>query len=349
MIKASVGANLYSRGRDDTQHSPGDGDPDIIKTTATIARAMDLHNKDVVSIRDLTKEQVVEILDLAEEMVPYALGDKRKKMLEGKILGNLFFEPSTRTKLSFESAALRLGCDVIDVSEMSMTSISKGETLADTIKMVDAYCDTIVLRHPYEGAARLAAKFSVNPVINAGDGAGSHPTQTLLDLFTMREAKGTLEGLNVVLVGDLKYGRTVHSLADALTMFGAKLTLVAPDPLQMPEDVVDHLREKGCDPVKTDALEEAIPQADVLYVTRIQRERFPDPSEYEKVAGTYRIDNAALREARSDMIVMHPLPRVGEIAPEVDSTGHARYFRQAFNGVPVRMALLCAILGGDEA
>lgn len=308
---------------------------------------MDLYDKDVVSIRDLTKDQVEEILDLSEKMVPYALGDKTKRALDGKILGNLFFEPSTRTKLSFESAALRLGCDVIDVSEMSMTSISKGETLADTIKMVDAYCDLIVLRHPYEGAARLAAKFSINPVINAGDGAGSHPTQTLLDLFTMREAKGTLEGLNVVLVGDLKYGRTVHSLADALTMFGAKLTLVAPDSLQMPEDTVSHLREKGCNPVKTDSLDDAISEADVLYVTRIQRERFPDPAEYSKVAGTYRIDNAVLREARSDMIVMHPLPRVGEIAPEVDDTAHARYFRQAFNGVPVRMALLCAILGGE--
>ncbi len=307
---------------------------------------MDLYDKDVVSIRDFTKAQIEEILDLSEKMVPYALGEKTERVLDGKILGNLFFEPSTRTKLSFESAALRLGCDVIDVSEMSMTSISKGETLADTIKMVDAYCDLIVLRHPYEGAARLAAKFSINPVINAGDGAGSHPTQTLLDLFTMREAKGTLEGLNVVLVGDLKYGRTVHSLADALTMFGAKLTLVAPDSLQMPEDTISHLKERGCNPTKTDRLEDAISQADVLYVTRIQRERFPDPAEYAKVAGTYRIDNAILRGAKSDMIVMHPLPRVGEIAPEVDDTTHARYFRQAFNGVPVRMALLCAILGG---
>ena len=308
---------------------------------------MDLYDKDVVSIRDLTKAQIEEILDFSETMIPYALGEKRSRALDGKILGNLFFEPSTRTKLSFESAALRLGCDVIDVSEMSMTSIAKGETLADTIKMVDAYCDLIVLRHPYEGAARLAAKFSENPVINAGDGAGSPPNQTLLDLFTLRVAKGSLEGLNVALVGDLKYGRTVHSLADALTMFGAKLTLVAPDSLQMPEDTVSHLKEKGCNPVKTDRLEDIISDADVLYVTRIQRERFPDPAEYNKVAGTYRIDNAILREARSDMIVMHPLPRVGEIAPEVDSTTHARYFKQAFNGVPVRMALLCSILGGE--
>jgi len=307
---------------------------------------MDFYDKDLVSIRDLDREQINYLLDLSERMIPYARGEKVKKMLDGKVLGNLFFEPSTRTKLSFESAAGRLGCTVIDVSEMSMTSMSKGETLADTIKMVDGYCDVIVLRHPHEGAARLAAKFSENPVINAGDGAGSHPTQTLLDLFTMRSAKGSLDGLNIVLVGDLKYGRTVHSLAEALTMFGAKLTLVAPESLQMPKDIYAHIVEKGCKPVKTPILEDVIGQADVLYVTRIQKERFPDPAEYQKVAGMYRIGNAVLREAKKDMIVMHPLPRVDEILPEVDSTPHAKYFEQAFNGVPVRMALLCAILGG---
>ena len=319
----------------------------MLKRGNAVSQHMDLYDKDVVSIKDFSKDQIESILELSEKMVPYALGEKTKRPLDGKILGNLFFEPSTRTKLSFESAAYRLGCDVIDVSEMSMTSISKGETLADTIKMVDAYCDCIVLRHPYEGAARLAAKFSENPVINAGDGAGSHPTQTLLDLFTMKQAKGTLEGLNIALVGDLKYGRTVHSLTDALTMFGAKLTFVAPESLQMPQDIVDGLESKGCHPHKTDVLEDVIDQADVLYVTRIQRDRFPDPAEYNKVAGMYRIDNAMLREAKNDMIVMHPLPRVNEIAPEVDNTPHARYFKQAFNGVPVRMALLCSILGGE--
>jgi len=308
---------------------------------------MDFYDKDLVSIRDLNREQINYLLDQSEKMIPYARGEKVKKVLDGKVLGNLFFEPSTRTKLSFESAAGRLGATVIDVSEMSMTSMSKGETLADTIKMVDGYCDVIVLRHPHEGAARLAAKFSENPVINAGDGAGSHPTQTLLDLFTMRSAKGSLDGLNVVLVGDLKYGRTVHSLAEALTMFGAKLTLVAPESLQMPQDTINHIVEKGCRPSKTAKLEDVIGQADVLYVTRIQKERFPDPAEYQKVAGTYRIGNAILREAKKDMIVMHPLPRVDEILPEVDVTPHAKYFEQAFNGVPVRMALLCAILGGD--
>ena len=308
---------------------------------------MDFYDKDLVSIRDLRREQIEYILDLSKKMVPYARGEKNDRPLDGKILGNLFFEPSTRTKLSFESAAYRLGMDVIDVSEMSMTSIAKGETLADTIRMVDAYCDCIVLRHPYEGAARLAADVSENPVINAGDGAGSPPTQMLLDLFTIKEAKGSLDGLDVALVGDLKYGRTVHTLAQALTMFGVKLTLIAPESLQMPQDIVDRVKSKGCDPRKTADLEKAIGDADVLYVTRIQKERFPDPAEYKKVADTYRIDNAILRSAKDDMIIMHPLPRVNEIATEVDSTPHARYFQQAFNGVPVRMAILCAILGGD--
>ena len=293
---------------------------------------MDFTNKDLVSIRDLNREQIEYILDLSKEMVPYAKGEKTKRALDGKIMANLFFEPSTRTKLSFESAAYRLGCHVMDVSEMSMTSIAKGETLADTIRMVDAYCDCIVLRHPYEGAARLAADVSDKPVINAGDGAGSHPTQMLLDLFTMKQAKGTLDGLNVALVGDLKYGRTVHTLAQALTMFGVKLTLVAPESLQMPEDIVDNLKAKGCIPKKTSVLEDAIPDAEILYVTRIQ---------------TYRIDNAILREAKDDLSVMHPLPRVNEIATEVDSTPHAKYFQQAFNGVPVRMAILCAMMGGE--
>ncbi|MCL2607219.1 MAG: aspartate carbamoyltransferase [Methanomassiliicoccaceae archaeon] len=308
---------------------------------------MNFYDKDIVSIRDLDRKQIEEILKVSEKMVPYAKGEKRAKVLEGKILGNLFFEPSTRTRLSFESAAHRLGVDVIDVSEMSMTAISKGETLADTIRMVDAYCDLIVLRHPHEGAARLAAKFSDNPVINAGDGAGSHPTQTLLDLFTIKRAKKRIDGLNIVIVGDLKYGRTVHSLVDALTLFGANLTFVAPETLQMPDDNIKHITEKGSKPKLTDRLEDAIPNADVLYVTRIQKERFPDPSEYNKVAGMYRIDNAMLREAKKDLVVLHPLPRIDEIAPEVDDTSHAKYFEQAFNGIPVRMALLYMILGGE--
>jgi len=307
---------------------------------------MNFQNMDVVSIRDFNREQIEDILRLSKEMLPYARGEKVTRMLEGRILGNLFFEPSTRTRLSFESAANRLGAKVIDVSHVSSTSIAKGETLADTIRMVEAYSDLIVLRHPHEGAARLAAHFSTKPVINAGDGAGSHPTQTLLDLFTIQEEKGSIDGMNVVILGDLKYGRTVHSLAEALTLFGAKLTFVAPSALQMPMETVNHVKNMGGSITSTTDINEAISEADVLYVTRIQRERFPDPAEYEKVAGMYRIDIDTLREAKKDLIVMHPLPRIDEIAPEVDSTPHARYFQQAFNGIPVRMALLAALLGG---
>ncbi len=308
---------------------------------------MNFENMDVVSIRDFTRDQIEEILDRSRAMLPYAKGEKVSRALEGKILGNLFFEPSTRTRLSFESAANRLGARVIDVSQTSTTSIVKGETLADTIRMVEAYSDVIVLRHPHEGAARLAAHFSEKPVINAGDGAGSHPTQTLLDLFTIQEEMGGIEGNNVTILGDLKYGRTAHSLAEALTVFGAKLTFVAPETLQMPKDTVDQVKKLGGDPAITSDIEGVIADTDVLYITRIQKERFPDPAEYQKVAGTYRVDKEMLREAKKDMIVMHPLPRIDEIAPEVDSTAHAKYFQQAFNGIPVRMALLTSVLGVD--
>ena len=304
--------------------------------------------KDVVSIKDLTRDQIECILDLAEKMVPYAKGEKRCRALDGKIIANLFFEPSTRTRLSFESAAHRLGAQILDVSQMSATSIAKGETLTDTIRMVDTYCDAIVMRHPSEGAARLATKFADSPVVNAGDGAGSHPTQTLLDLFTIRRCKGKIDGLNIAMVGDLKYGRTVHSLVDALMMFDVKLTFVSPEMLQMPPDIVEELRSRGYEPKITSNLDEAIREADVLYVTRIQKERFPDQTEYKKVAGCYKIDNQALLNAKSDAIVMHPLPRVDEIATEVDDTEHAKYFEQAFNGIPVRMAILYSILGGGQ-
>ena len=304
-------------------------------------------DRDVVSMRDFSRKDIEYIMDLAETMVPYAKGEKVKHPLDGKILGNLFFEPSTRTRLSFETAAHRLGAQILDVSQMSATSIAKGETLADTIKMVDAYCDAMVIRHPWEGSARLATKYSTGPVVNAGDGAASHPTQTLLDLFTISRCKGKIDGLNIALVGDLKYGRTVHSLVDALMMFDVTLTFVAPESLQMPPDIVENMRSKGFIPKMTSDLDEAVKDADVLYVTRIQKERFPDPTEYSKVAGMYRVDKALLMNAKDDIIVMHPLPRVNEIAVEVDDTPNAKYFEQAFNGIPMRMAILCSILGGD--
>ncbi len=302
--------------------------------------------RDVLSIRDLTRTDIQLVLKTAHRMVPIALGKRASRALDGKILGTLFYEPSTRTRLSFESAMNRLGGRVIGFSSSEGTSVQKGETLADTIRMVEAYADAIVLRHPQEGAARLAAEFTEKPVINAGDGAGQHPTQTLLDLFTITEEKGGIQGQNVALVGDLKYGRTVHSLTYALAEFGADLTFVSPPTLEMPREIVEHVKEKGLSLKVTHRLEDVIRDADVLYVTRIQKERFPDPQEYEKVAGVYRIDSNLLREAKRDLIVMHPLPRVTEIAADVDRTRHALYFKQAFNGVPVRMALLQLILGG---
>ncbi len=302
---------------------------------------------DIVSIRDLSREQIEEVMERSERMIPYARGEKASKALDGKILATLFFEPSTRTRMSFESAMMRIGGRITDLGVPSMSSISKGESLADTIRMVEVYSDIIVIRHPREGAARLAARFSSKPVINAGDGAGQHPTQTLLDLFTIKRIKKDFNKLNVVMVGDLKYGRTVHSLAEALSSFGVELTFVAPAALQMPKETVRQVERMGGRPKLTNRLEETIADADVLYVTRIQKERFPDLAEYQKVAGMYRVDRRLLREAKSDLIVLHPLPRVDEIDPEVDGTPHAKYFEQAFNGVPVRMALLNLVLGGE--
>lgn len=309
---------------------------------------MMFNNRDVVSIKDFTKEEIEYILDKAEGMVPIARGEESSSILQGKILATLFFEPSTRTRLSFESAMIRLGGKCLGFAEPKITSQAKGETLADTIKMAESYSDVIVLRHPNEGAARLATEFSSKPVINAGDGAGQHPTQTLLDLFTIKTEKGSIKSKNIALVGDLKYGRTVHSLTYALALFRANLTFVAPKQLQMPEEIISDLKERGHEPVQSSSLEEVISDIDVLYVTRIQKERFPDPEEYRKVAGIYQVNCRLLRKAKDDLIVMHPLPRVDEIAPDVDGTRHAVYFKQAFNGIPVRMALLALVLGGIE-
>ncbi|MDI6887099.1 MAG: aspartate carbamoyltransferase [Candidatus Thermoplasmatota archaeon] len=304
-----------------------------------------LKGKDVISIKDFSKSDIKEILRVAKRMLPIASGERKDDSLEGKILATLFFEPSTRTRLSFECAMKRLGGSVIGFTEPTSASIAKGETLADTIKVAEAYSDIIVLRHPNEGSARLASEFSSKPIINAGDGAGQHPTQTLLDLFTIKEEFGKIENKNVILLGDLKYGRTVHSLAYALAVFRANLTFVAPQQLQMPTEIISGLKDEfGIDAYQTISLEEVIPQADVLYVTRIQKERFPDPAEYAKVAGTYKIDLEALKKVKEDLIIMHPLPRVDEIAPEVDCTKHAVYFKQASYGVPVRMAVLSLVL-----
>ncbi|OGS50456.1 MAG: aspartate carbamoyltransferase [Euryarchaeota archaeon RBG_16_68_12] len=301
--------------------------------------------RDILSIRDLSRPDIEAVLKAARKMVPVAEGTKASRSLEGRILSCLFFEPSTRTRLSFESAMLRLGGRTLGFASPEGTSIQKGETLADTVRMVESYSDVIVLRHPHEGAARLAAEFTEKPVINGGDGAGQHPTQTLVDLYTIWDEKGDLEGQRIALVGDLKYGRTVHSLAYAVAQFGVSLTFVSPPGLEMPKEIVGQLKEMGASIAATHRLEDVIRTSDVLYVTRIQKERFPDPQEYEKVAGSYRVDLAMLREAKKDLSVLHPLPRVTEIDPAVDATPHAKYFRQAANGVPVRMALLEMVLG----
>ena len=301
----------------------------------------------VISIHGLSVEQIIDILDRAEDMQAITRGEAVSDRLKGKVLGSIFFEPSTRTRLSFETAMNRLGGGVIGFSGTEATSVVKGETLADTIRMVSGYTDAIVVRHPREGAAKLATEFSDVPIINAGDGAGQHPTQTLLDLFTIRQEMGRLEGLNISLVGDLRYGRTVHSLAFALAKFGNTINLVSPEGLEMPDEVVEHLEDSGQFGTACHAPEKVIEKTDILYVTRIQKERFPDPLEYENVGGKYRIDPELVSRGPENMIVMHPLPRVDEITPEVDAMPQAKYFIQASNGVPVRMALLSMVIGGE--
>ncbi len=295
----------------------------------------------LISIDDLSRDDIEYILELAEKFLPVAEGKKKEKPLEGKLLANLFFEPSTRTRMSFEVAMKRLGGEVINMTAQEASSVAKGETLADTIEVVSKYADAIVLRHPLEGAARFAAEHSDVPIINAGDGAGQHPTQTLLDLYTIKK-ESSLKNLKIALMGDLKYSRTVHSLIKALTLFGAEIYLISPPSLALPEELFEEIREKVR--VEVAELEEVIEEIDVLYVTRIQKERFPDEEEYLKVAGSYKVDAKTLERAKDNLIVMHPLPRVDEIDVSVDRTKHAKYFQQTFYGVPVRMAILYEVL-----
>ena len=299
---------------------------------------------DVVTMDDLSNEEIMSILEDSVRLVPVAKGEVHLPLLEGKVLANMFYENSTRTRMSFETAMKRLGGSVLNFSSIG-TSVAKGETLFDTMQMVEGYADIAVIRHPRQGAAQYSADAIDIPILNAGDGAGNHPTQTMLDLFTIMEAHGTIEGLNVVLVGDLRYGRTVHSLSHALIRFGAELTLVSPEILMMPDEIVKDLRASGASITESTKLASAIPDADVIYMTRIQNERFPDEDEYAKVAGIYMMGAKDMDDAKDGMIVMHPLPRVSELHPSLDSTVNARYFQQAFNGVPTRMALLCRSLG----
>lgn len=306
---------------------------------------MQFKGRDIVSIKDFNREEIDYILKTAASMEQIA--KEGSDMLHGKILATLFFEPSTRTRLSFEAAMNKLGGTAIGFAEPKVAAIKKGENLADTIRVVEKYADVLVLRHPLEGAARLAAEFADVPIINAGSGAEEHPTQALLDLYTILKEKGTIDGLNITLMGDLRYGRTVHSLAYALSLYKVKLFLVSPDLLRMRKEVTESIKQK-IEVTEGSTIENILPQTDVLYVTRIQEERFPDPAEYAKVSGTYKIDVPTLANAKKDMIIMHPLPRVDEIDHEVDNTPHARYFQQVWNGIVTRTAILALILGAKK-
>lgn len=300
-----------------------------------------MKNRNLISITDFSKEEQLMVLDLAAEFEANPI----QKILDDYVVATLFFEPSTRTRLSFESAASRLGAKVIGFSSSASTSVSKGESLKDTILTVSSYSDIIVMRHPKDGSARYAAEVSPVPVINAGDGANQHPTQTLLDLYSIRQTQKTLDNLNIAFVGDLKYGRTVHSLSMALTQFNTTFHLVSPVELKLPSYVKRHIKEKNLAYHQYTELQEVIPKVDIIYMTRIQRERFSDPMEYEKVKNAYNLDNSMLDNARENLRILHPLPRVNEIAENVDANPKAYYFQQALNGVYVRQALLSLILG----
>ena len=295
----------------------------------------------LISAKQLSRGDIETVLDRAAEIAadPGAVTGRHADTL----LGLLFFEPSTRTKMSFDAAMKRLGGDTIDMGSVDSSSVKKGESLADTVRVIEGYADALVLRHPSEGSAKLASEFVDVPVVNAGDGAGQHPTQTLLDMYTIRENAG-LDDLTIGIMGDLKYGRTVHSLAHALTNFDVSQHFISPESLRLPRGVRYDLHEAGAQVREHTEIDGVLDTLDVLYVTRIQRERFPNENEYRQVAGEYRIDADLLEGANEGLTVMHPLPRVDEIAPDVDETTHATYFEQAHNGIPVRMALLDEML-----
>lgn len=296
----------------------------------------------LVSVANLPKEKILNLIRMGQEF------EKRpnRKLLDGRIVATLFFEPSTRTRLSFETAANRLGAKVIGFTDPKVTSSTKGETLKDTIMMVSNYADVIVMRHYLEGAAKYASEVSPVPVVNAGDGANQHPSQTLLDLYSINKTQGKLDDLHILLVGDLKYGRTVHSLIMAMRHFNPTFHFIAPEELSMPEELKAYCREQGIKyEEQTDFNEEVIAKADIIYMTRVQRERFTDLMEYERVKDVYILRAAMLRNAKPNMKILHPLPRVNEIAYDVDDAPHAYYFEQARNGLYAREAIICDVLG----
>ncbi len=300
-----------------------------------------MKNKSLVSIHDFTKEEQLHILELAGRFEKNPISD----ILNGYVIASLFFEPSTRTRLSFETAVQRLGGRVIGFADAAISSTSKGESLMDSIKTVALYSDLIVMRHPIEGSARFASEVSSVPVINAGDGANQHPTQCLLDMYSILKTQGKLENLHVAFVGDLKYGRTVHSLTIALTNFNCTFHLVSPEELKLPSSVKQHIKDKNLTYYQYTDLLEAIPKADILYMTRIQKERFSDPMDYEKVKNAYILTKSMLHDTRPNLRILHPMPRVNEIEENIDTDARAYYFQQALNGVYVRQALLAALLG----
>lgn len=301
-----------------------------------------LYRQNIISISDLSTPQLELLLHTALKLK----AEPHKKLLEGKVIGSCFFEPSTRTRLSFETAVQRLGGTVIGFADGANTSAKKGETLADTARIISSYTDAIVQRHHKDGAARVLAEFSSVPIINAGDGTNQHPSQTLLDLVSIYETQGTLQGLKVAMAGDLKYGRTVHSLTQALKRWGCEFAFVAPPILAMPEYILEELKEAGSSYQILSSLEEAVEWADILYMTRVQRERF-DEQEFAKIQGKFNLDIPMLADAKDNFRILHPLPRVDEINPRVDDTPYAYYFQQASNGVYARQAILSLILNEE--
>lgn len=297
--------------------------------------------KSLISIQDFTKDEILHVLDVAKEFEK----NREQNFLAGKVIACLFFEPSTRTRLSFEAAVNRLGARVIGFPDAKNTSVTKGETLEDTIKIVSNYVDMIVMRHPQEGAAAIAAGVSPVPVVNAGDGSNQHPTQTLLDMYTIRQTQGRLDNLKINMVGDLKYGRTVHSLSEAMSDFSPEFVFTAPDELKMPSKYLKFLDEKHIPYEETDSLEAHLNDCDILYMTRVQQERFPSKEDYDRVKNVYELTASMLSGVKPNMKILHPLPRITEISTDVDDTPYAYYFEQARNGMYVRMAVIAYLLG----
>lgn len=312
-------------------------------------KGFDLKGRDLISIKDFSKKEIEGVFAVAEEMESIAAGKEVSKLLDGKILATLFFEPSTRTQFSFQVAMNRLGGSVIGISDPKISSLAKGEDFDDTIRIIDSYVDGIVIRDKTAGSAQTAAEIAQKPVINAGDGANEHPTQALLDLYTIKKEKGQIEGVKIALLGDIKYARTYHSLIPALAMFGAQMVFVSPEELEPPESLLTQLKmDFNVEVRQYRNIMDVIKEVDIIRVCRIQKERFPSEKEYNKVKKSYIVNRELLKYGKKDLIVMHGLPRIDELDRDLDDTPHAAYFRQAYNGIPVRMALLSLIFGKNR-